>query len=69
MSTYKNYKYHAEVYKEIADQYLLDKLSIPKACTKVGITKQTYYNICKKLEVPSVVTIKDARLDYISKND
>ena len=59
-------KYHKEVYKEIADRYILDRLSIPKACAKVGITKRTYYNICKKLDVPSVVTLKDVRLDYIS---
>ena len=59
-------KYHIEVHKEIADLYIIDRLSLPKACAKVGITKKTYYNICKKLDVPSVATMKDARLDYIS---
>ena len=59
-------KYYIEVYKEIADLYLIDKLSIPKACAKVKITKKTYYNVCKRLGTPSVATMKDARLDYIS---
>ena len=59
-------KYYIEIYKEIADLYIIDRLSIPKACAKAGITKKTYYNICKKLGAPSVATMKDARLDYIS---
>jgi len=69
MSTDKNYKYHAELYKAIADLYIIDRLSLKKACAKVGISKQTYYNICKKLDVPSVSTLKDARLDYISSDN
>ena len=59
-------KYHIELYKEIADLYIIDRLSLPKACAKVGITKKTYYNICKKLICPSVATMKEYRLDYIS---
>ena len=59
-------QYHIEVHKEIADLYLIDRLSIPKACAKVGISPRSYYKICKKLNVPSIVTKKDGRLDYIS---
>ena len=69
MTTDKNYKYHAELYKAISDLYIIDRLSLKRASAKVGITRQTYYNICKKLGVPSLTTIKDARLDYISDND
>jgi DNA-binding XRE family transcriptional regulator len=69
MSTDKNSKYHAEVYKAIADLYIMNRLSLKKACAKVGISKQTYYNICRKLDVPSVSTIKEARLDYISSDN
>ena len=65
MSTDKNSKYHAELYKAIADLYIINRLSLKKACAKVFISKQTYYNICKHLGVPSVSTIKDARLDYM----
>ena len=65
----KTVKYYTEVYKEIADLYIINRLSVPKACAKVGITKKTYYLICKKLGVPSVATLKDARLDYLSDNN
>ena len=66
MDSDKTIKYYKEVYKEIADQYIIDKLSLPRACAKIGISTRTYYKICKRLNVPSVVTMKDARLDYIS---
>ena len=59
-------KYYKEVYKAIADLYVIDKLSLPAACAKVSIRLQTYYNICKKLGYSSVTTMKDARLNFIS---
>lgn len=64
MSINHKYKFNAEVYKEIADLYIINKLSLTQACAKVGISRQTYYDICKKLNVPSVHTIKYKRLDY-----
>ena len=69
MSHDSTVKYYTEVYKEIADLYIINRLSILKACAKVGINKKTYYRICKRLDVPSVSTIKDARLDYLSDNN
>ena len=66
MCSDKTNQYNKEVYNTIADLYVIDKLSIPKACAKVGITKKTYYNICKKLGHLSIVRIKDARLNFIS---
>ena len=66
MSSEKTTKYHAEAYKSIANMYVKEKLSIPAACTKIGIRLSTYYNICKKLGLESVTKYKDARLNFIS---
>jgi DNA-binding XRE family transcriptional regulator len=61
----KVYGYRNELYKTVADLYIIDKLSISNSCAKIGISKQTYYNICKKLCYPSVSIMKDARLSFI----
>jgi hypothetical protein len=58
-------KYNEQVYRTVADLYIIDKLSISNSCAKIGITKKTYYNICKKLCYPSVTILKDARLTFI----
>lgn len=69
MSTEKTMKYYNEVYRTIAELYVIDKLSLPVACAKVKITTQTYYRICRKLNVASVSKYKDARLNFISDNN
>ena len=69
MSTDNTMKYYNEVYRAIADLYVIDKLSLPAACAKVKITTQTYYRICRKLNVASVSKYKDARLNFISSHD
>ena len=66
MSSDNTIKYYTDVYKAIADIYVIEKLSLPAACAKVGVKLQTYYKICKKLNVPSVTTYKNARLNFIS---
>ena len=66
MSTDKTLKYYNEVYKAVANLYVIEKLSVPAACAKINITTRTYYNICKKLDYSSVTTMKDARLNFIS---
>ena len=69
MSTDKTIKYYNEVYRTIADLYVIDTLSLPAACAKVKITTRTYYKICKVLNCASVAKFKDARLNFISNND
>ena len=69
MSSERTIRYYNEVYKTIADLYVIDRLTIPKACAKIGITKQTYYKICKKLGYQSVTTYKDARVNFISSSN
>ena len=59
-------KYYQEVYRIIGRLYVIDKLSIPKACVKLGISDRTYYNACKRLGFSSVTQVKDERLKYIS---
>ena len=66
MNTDKKHNYNEEVYKAIADLYVKEKLSLPAACTKLGIAIRTYYSICKKLNLQSVTIYKDARLNFIS---
>ncbi len=66
MSSNETVKYYAEVYKAIANLYVIDRLSLPEACAKVRISLQTYYRISKKLGLSSVTTYKDARLNFIS---
>ena len=66
MSTDKTRKYYEEIYKAIADLYVIEKLSLPAACVKIGISIRSYYYICKKLRLASVTTMKDARLNFIS---
>ena len=58
--------YFEEIYKTIADLYIIEKYSIAKACTKLGITPKTYYNICNKLKYSSIATKKDARLNFLA---
>ena len=65
MSETNKVNYNDQLYKTIADLYIINKLSIKKACNKIGISKQTYYNICKKLCLPSVFELKDARFNFI----
>lgn len=69
MNKDKTRKYYEETYKTIADMYVTERLSLPAACAKIGIRLQTYYNICKKLGLASVTTYKDARLNFISKDN
>lgn len=69
MSTEKTIKYYKEVYRAIADLYVIDKLSLPAACAQVKISTRTYYKICRKLGVASVTQYKDARLNFISDNN
>ena len=69
MSTDKTCKYYEEVYKAIADLYVIERLSLPAACAKIGISTRTYYKMCKKLGLASVTTYKDARLNFISKDN
>ena len=69
MTTDKTTKYYTEVYRTIADLYVIDKLSLPAACAKVKITTRTYYKICKVLRCQSVTQYKDARLNFISDNN
>ena len=66
MNTDKNYEYYEKTYKAIADLYVIEKLSLPAACAKLGISIRTYYNMCKKLGLASVTTYKNARLNFIS---
>jgi len=66
MNTVITSKYYEEVYKAIADLYVKEKLSLPAACAKIGISIRTYYTICKKLGLASVTKYKDARLNFIS---
>ena len=66
MCSDKTIQYYKEVYKVIADLYVIERLSLPVACAKVDIRLQTYYNICKKLGYSSVTTMKNARLNFIS---
>jgi predicted DNA-binding transcriptional regulator AlpA len=65
MSIIDKNKFNKEIYKEIADLYIINKLSLSQACAKVGMSQRNYYKICKKLDVPSVHSIKHRRLDYI----
>ena len=69
MNTGKTHKYYEEAYKAIADLYVIEKLSLPAACAKIGISTRTYYKMCKKLGFQSVTTYKDARLNFISKDN
>jgi hypothetical protein len=65
MSESNKVNYNHQLYKIIADLYIIDKLSINKACAKINITPRAYYKICKKLSLPSVVELKDARFNFI----
>jgi len=65
MSKTDKVNYNEQLYKTMADLYIINKLSIKEACNKIGISKQTYYNICKKLCLPSVSELKDARFNFI----
>lgn len=69
MSNEKTIKYHKEVYNTITDLYLYEGLSIPKACAKIPISLKTYYNICKKFNVPSIANNKDVRLDLMEEKE
>ncbi len=69
MNTEKTVKYYEEAYKAIAELYVKSKLSLPAACAKIGISTRTYYKMCKKLGLVSVTTYKDARLNFISKDN
>jgi hypothetical protein len=69
MNTDKTRKYNEEVYKAMADLYVIEKLSLASACAKIGISIRNYYKICKKLGFQSVTTYKDARLNFISKDN
>ena len=67
MSINPNYNY--AIYKKVAELYISDKFSIINACAKIGITKQAYYKICKKLGYQSVSSMKDARVNFIDNED
>ena len=69
MASDNTLKYYTEAYKTIADMYIIEKLSLPAACNKIGIKLQTYYKICKILNVSSVTKYKDARFNFISKDN
>ena len=69
MSSDKITKYYTEAYKAIADLYVIEKLAVPAACAKIGISTRTYYKMCKTLGFQSVTTYKDARLNFISKDN
>ena len=69
MSDSKKNNYNDQLYKMMADLYIIDKLSITEACAKLKITQKTYYNICKKLGRPSVFEFKDARFNFIGNDN
>lgn len=66
MTGEKTVKYYKALINKVADLYVVDKLSIPKACARLGVTERTYYNACKKLGVESVRVAKDARVNFIT---
>ena len=69
MSSNKTVEYYAAAYKAIANLYVIDRVSLPAACARVWISLQTYYRISRKLGLSSVTTYKDARLNFISKDN
>ena len=65
MSLDNTIQYYKQVYNTITELYVLDRLSIPQACAKIPISIKTYYKICKRFDMPSAVTYKHKRIEYM----
>ena len=55
--------YYSQIYRVMADLYIIEKLSLTDACSRLNISTTTYYRILKHLGFPSVSLMKDARMN------
>lgn len=66
------YEKQKNQYNRVNDLYINKSYTIEKACEKVGICKQTYYTIKKKMENQSGGTkksISDDKIEYTKRNN